>query len=141
MKKVLLKDLPIDEVVKKLQEGKTLKEKESDTYVKVVNGVICTFYENGDIGINDNIIFNIKDETSMYFEEPEEFKLEVGKRYRTRDERQAYIYRYDGFKFHGVIINSPSFFEWFENGTYNYNGKESTLDIISEWSDDDVAED
>lgn len=136
--KTYLKDLTPEEVIRRLKAGEVVNFEEHNTKIKMVEGILSSVFQDGTIRIN--ISLDLFDER-CYFEEPEELKIEVGKFYRTRDGSKAFIYQYDGFNFHGVIIDSPNFFEWFKNGTYNYNGKESPLDLISEWGNDDVAED
>lgn len=141
MKKIPLTDLQPNEIIKRLKAGEILKEFKSKTHIKVINDVICTFYENGDISINDNLIFNIKGESLMYFEEPEELKLEVGKCYRTRDERKAFVSCYiaDIDRYIGIICGDKSVITWSPKGLCSRDN--SDKDIVSEWSDDDVAKD
>lgn len=140
MKKIPLKDLQPNEIIRRLKAGEILKEFKSKNYVKVINDVICTFYENGDISINDNLIFNIKNEPLMYFEEPEELKLEVGKCYWTRDERKAFISCYiaDIDRYLGIICGEKSVRTWSHSGLCSRDN--SDKDLVSEWNDDDVEE-
>lgn len=70
----------------------------------------------------------------------DELKLEVGKCYKTRDGRKAFISFKTKDCFCGAVAESPDLFDWSENGKYMYKENEVGYDLISEWSDDDVAE-
>lgn len=82
MKKVYLKDLQLDEVIRRLKSGEILKNEQSKSQIKYIDGVLCRICENGTIEYNTNFwTCNI----AHYFEEPEELKLEVGKPYTARE--------------------------------------------------------
>lgn len=141
MKKVYLKDLQPDEIIRRLKAGEVFKEEKGNYEKKLIDGIICTIYANNKYIINDYLISN--DETS-YFEEQEELKLEVGKCYKTRDGRKAFIASKNNnsdYPFWGIIEGYTKGEIWQENGKYGALWKENRLDLISEWSDDDVAKD
>ena len=145
--KTYLKDLTPEEVIRRLKAGEVLIEDDSKTITKLVEGVWCTYCPDGSIWLNDG--FNLNEKQYNYFETPDELKLEVGKCYKTRDGRKAYIFikpiKYGIDYFEGVIIGELKHFTWTESGLYveqelNPEFKVlNNLDLISEWSDDDVA--
>ena len=140
MKKVYLKDLQPDEVIRRLKAGEVAKHTKGNYKKKLIDGFICTIFNSGRFVVNDYLV----NDESAYFEEPEKLKLEVGKCYRTRDGRKAFISSINNdseFPFRGIIIGFDSTAVWLENGKFNVYQSENDLDLISEWSDDDVAED
>ena len=75
-----------EEVIQALKEGKTIKTENGHTYELINNFIVQTFL--GKIrSINTTIFFD----TDYYIDEPEPLKLEVGKFYRTRDGRKAWV--------------------------------------------------
>lgn len=142
MTKTYLKDLKPDEVIRRLKAGEVLKDKDSKTIVKIVDGFICAFRSNGEFTINDGVFSDCDTRELQYFETPDELKLEVGKCYKTRDGRKAFVSYYDKNKneYLGCIQDEDVVVYWCENGLW-YENEESNEDLVSEWSDDDVAED
>lgn len=138
--KTYLKDLTLEEIIRRLKAGEVLKEDDSKTITKLVEGVWCTYYQNGSIGLNDNFILDSEAKQYNYFENPDELKLEVGKCYKTRDGRKAFISTQSmaDKKFLGVVVGCNSCWSWFNDGCYKIDKSESSFDLISEWSDDDV---
>lgn len=138
MKKVLLKDLQPDEVIRRLKAGEVVKDECSKEIIKMIEGILCSVSDLGNTRLN--ILLNPL-YPDYYFEEPEELKLEVGKCYRTKDGRKAFISSYNSSTkyFKGAVIDFLNLAVWTENGLYLY-ATESGLDLISEWSDDDVAD-
>ena len=138
--KTYLKDLTPEEVIRRLKTGEVLKEDDSKTITKLVDGVWCTYCQNGAIVLNDDFILDSDARQYNYFETPDELKLEVGKCYKTRDGRKAFVYKYDNPVFQGVLVESDGLLSWGKDGRV-FISREDDLDLISEWSDDDVAED
>lgn len=70
-------------------------------------------------------------------EEPHKMKIEVGKFYKTRDGRKAFVYRKYGTKFIFVIINNDSGeFSCNESGRpFDEMFYISDRDLIKEWKD------
>lgn len=139
--KTYLKDLTPEEVIRRLKAGEVLKEDDSKTITKLVEGVWCTYYQNGSIGLNDGFNLDSDARQYYYFETPDELKLEVGKCYKTRDGRKAFVSSImldSEFPFLGIIENCAKTENWLENGKFNIYQPENDLDLISEWSDDDV---
>ena len=143
MKKVYLKDLKPDEVIRRLKAGEVIKHTRGNYEKKLIDGFICTIFNSGRFVINDYLTNDyLTNNESACFEEPEEFKLEVGKCYRTRDGRKAFVSSYNSSTkyFRGAVIDFLNLAVWTEKGLY-LCATESGLDLISEWSDDNVAED
>lgn len=136
--KTYLKDLTPDEVIRKLKAGEVVNFESSKEKIKIIDGIISGFYPNGDTMLN--VSLDLTDDI-LYFETPDELKIEVGKCYRTRDGRKAFISYYEAStdKYYGIIYGENLMRSW------NPNGECLTVcenkDLISEWSDDDVAED
>lgn len=63
-------------------------------------------------------------------------KIEVGKSYRTRDGRKAYItHENDGVEFlYSARVDGRSGYTYTVRGNYDV-GRESKLDLIAEWRD------
>lgn len=109
---------------------------------KMIDGVLCGFFEDGDILYGAG--FDVSQDNGFYFEEPEQFKLEVGKCYRTRNGKKVFISGINSdndYPMFGIIKGFISPDRWLENGKFDISNTEHDLDLISEWSDDDVAED
>lgn len=135
MKKVYLKDLQPDEIIRRLKAGEVVKS--GSEIIKWIDGILCTLYNDGEITYNP--LISVSKNSSCYFEEPEELKLEVGKCYRTRDGRKAFISVVDDMYAYGIIEGNSVVTTWGHNGVCDTD--DDGGDIISEWSDDDVAED
>lgn len=137
--KTYLKDLTPDEVIRRLKAGEVIKHEKGNYEKKWIDGIICTIFNAGGFVINDCLGCD----ESAYFETPDELKLEVGKCYRTKDGRMAFISSYNSSTkyFKGAVIDFLNLAVWTENGLYLYTTEESNLDLISEWSDDDVEKD
>lgn len=63
--RIYLKDLTPEEIIKRLKRGEVIK-----TYyisIKMVDGIIIRFYDNGDYILNDNTYIDRTD-NSYYFE-------------------------------------------------------------------------
>ena len=139
MKKVYLKDLQPDEVIRRLRAGEVVKDEKIKEIIKMIEGILSFVSPFGNIRLN--IILNPLC-PDYYFEEPEKLKLEVGKCYRTRDGRKAFVSSYSSSSkyFRGAVIDFLNLSVWTEKGLYLY-ATESGLDLVSEWSDEDATED
>ncbi len=136
-----LNNLPTKEIIERLLAGKIAKNDLGRT-LYAINGVLCGSIPNEKTVIGACV--GVSDFENLYFEEPEKLKIEVGKCYKTRDGRKAFISSINNdseFPFRGIIIGFDSTDKWLENGKFNVYQSENDLDLISEWSDDDVAED
>lgn len=137
--KTYLKDLTPEEVIRRLKAGEEAKHEIVKGKYKVINDMLCSFWDNGDISYNAS--FYISPNDDYYFETPDELKLEVGKCYKTRDGRKAFISTQSmtDKKFLGVVVGCNSCWSWFNNGCFKIDKSESSFDLISEWSDDDLT--
>lgn len=136
--KTYLKDLTPEEVIRRLKAGEVIKNEQEKNIIKYIDDVLCNFCENGTVEYNTNFwICNC----SYYFETPDELKLEVGKCYKTRDGRKAFVYLEVGDYFSGVVEGDDKIYVWNEKGEYSNRAMECRLDLISEWSDDDAEKD
>lgn len=141
MGKTYLKDLKPDEVIRRLLAGEVLREDDSKIKIKLVEGMICTYFSNGSVLINDSVLFDDNNKEDFYFETTDELKLEVGKCYKTRDGRKAFVcyYNKEDNEYHGCILGSDTVVCWCENGLW-YENEENGPDLISEWRDDEEKE-
>lgn len=141
--KTYLKDLTPEEVIRRLKAGGVVKYPDSKLEIKMIDDVICRFSEHEIVyGTFLTVCTYGAGCSEYYFETPDELKLEVGKCYKTRDGRKAFVSSYNSSTKYcrGAVIDFLNLAVWTENGLYLY-ATESGLDLVSEWSDDDVAED
>lgn len=134
-----LNNLPTIEIIERLLAGKIAKNDLGRT-LYAINGVLCSSIPNEKTVIGACV--GVSDFENLYFEEPEELKLEVGKCYRTRDGRKAFISSYNSSTeyFRGAVIDFLNLAVWTKKGLYLYT-TEWDLDLVSEWRDDDVEKD
>lgn len=138
MTKTRLKDLTIEEITKRLQNGEVAKDGHGGEY-KCINGLFCYLLEYG----NENIYYTINTTLSsdciksFYFETPDPITIELYKPYKTRGGDKVVFFdngNIGKYPFSGVldcgVVNS-----WSEDGKYNIDG-ENDLDIVGEWTDD-----
>lgn len=130
MKKVYL-ETP-EAVIKALKEGKEVRDDNNYSF-KIVDGFIISTDEN-EFFVGDNISSGYK----PYILEEEPFKIEVGKFYKTRDGRKAFVCAntYTGLCW-VVIIDSSA------EGTFCYTvdgkfcpGEENEKDLVAPWEED-----
>ena len=75
-----------EEVIKALKEGKVVKSK--NVKYRLIDGIICSF--NKENGRKMWTVCNsISEYEKAYIDEPEPFKIEVGKWYETHDHQKA----------------------------------------------------
>lgn len=140
--KTYLKDLTIEEIIKRLKNGEVIKIEYNKGYYKMIDGIICRFYEDGDVGVGDMFYKKPKD---AYFETEEPFEIKETGFYKTRDGSKVYISWIKYYNDNGMCSSSDEFvcYGIFENGdnvfTWNIFGKSNSnsdkLDIISKWED------
>lgn len=135
--KTYLKDLTPEEVIRRFKAGEVAKNSLNQE-VFIIDGVFCERVKDNKFNINISL-FHCE---NFYFETPDELKPEVGKCYKTRDGRKAfisYVAKDDEMCF-GCIQDDNTVTSWHKNGSF-FAEEIDNLDLISEWSDDDVAED
>ena len=130
--KTYLKDLTPEEIIKRLKNGESVKVDCYDCedriiYIKMIDGIICRFFDDGDIMIGTG--FGIE---NCYFETEEHFEIKETGLYVTRDGIEAYISKIDKDYVYGVINNNNLMNIWHKNGMLDL-GEENDLDIISKW--------
>ena len=126
-----------EETVKALKSGKEviIGSHFGRTYkYKLIDGVICSWA--GDCWILNDCL---RSADKAYIDESEQFKLEVGKFYKTRNGRKAFVYaKTDTEPYHcwAVIIDSSDVgtFCCTANGVYTVN-KESEKDLVAPWEE------
>lgn len=135
--KTYLKDLSPEEVIRRLKAGEVVKCEKTNFVYKVIDDLPCIIYDDGEVVYNASL--TICKNGPFYFDTPDELKLEVGKCYRTRDGRKAFISCKifdDEFPFLGIVTDCASTETWLENGKFNVYQQENQLDLISEWTDE-----
>ena len=139
--KTYLKDLTPEEVIRRLKAGEVVKCETDECepmegQYKMIDGVICGFFEDGDILYGSGI--SVSQDNGFYFETPDELKLEVGKCYKTRDGRKSFVsFKNSDAYFRGTVVGDFEYISWQENGKHDYSTNGHPLDLISEWSDED----
>lgn len=122
-----------EEVVQALKDGKVV-ESEGYSY-KLVNGVICSFYKQGYYKWNVGGAIFQSDEP--YIDEPESLKLEVGKFYKTRDGKKAFVYGKIGieypYPFYVALIGKLDTYN--VNAEGKYTDDKHPLDLIALWEE------
>jgi hypothetical protein len=122
----------VEEVIKELKdEGKIFDGENSDKCYKMVNGIICTIYTNGDINFNTSI-FITKDKNRYYTEEQEPLKFEVNKPYKTRENLKVFLNEINEKNGHMHFINADDSYWTNEKGKYD-NNEITKADIIGVW--------
>lgn len=127
MKKYL--DTP-EEVIKALKEGKDVRSGTGCCY-KMIDGVICVIGRSGwCIGTH------INDAENPYIEEVEPLKIEVGKFYRTKDNKKAYVYfGYGNGLFRVVCDGWTHSYCIDDKGEYSNYPKADKLNLVSPWEE------
>lgn len=127
MKKYL--DTP-EEVIKALKEGKEVKAGGSYRY-KMIDGVVCSLFDKGWV-----IGSAIDDDEEPYIEEAEPLKIEVGKFYRTKGDKKAYVYhQYGNGLFRAVCDGWTNSYCIDDKGEYSNYPKADNLNLVSPWEE------
>lgn len=122
-----------EQVVQALKEGKTVKSDYGYAYELKDNFIIQTFKEKIK-SINTTIYFD----EDYYIEKPEPLKLEVGKFYKTRSGKKAFVYTRSSspysYPFYVVIIGKIDTYCCTVDGKYSTN-EESAKDLVAPWEE------
>ena len=129
--KTYLKDLTLEEIIKRLKNGEVVKINNSKNYYKMIDGFLCYIGEFGSI-INDSIIIN---EGYEYFETEEPLIFEQGKFYKTREGKKAYISKITATYIYGIVTEKTSSETWKLDGTHWNKENPHKNDLISKWED------
>ena len=131
MKKVYL-ETP-EAVIKALKEGKVIKDDNGYSY-KLVDGFIVSTYKNSFI-VGDNI-FNIDNHPYILEEEP--LKIEVGKFYKTRDGRKAWVVsrqQDEHYPYIIAILDEVDAYAVTKDGRF-YDDRPYSFDLVGQWNGD-----
>ena len=121
----------VEEVVKTLEERKSLKDEQYGNTYKLVDSLIYCYSQSGSIYINDVIAF---DKNNVYTEEPEQLKFEINRAYKVECGKKVFIE--SDFK------DDKNYRVFFENGFYfiDYNGKNclgnTKWNIVGYWEEE-----
>ena len=130
MKKVYL-ETP-EAVIKALKDGKEVRDKYG-SICKLVDGIIISklnnFFEIGK---------PIRSVNKPYILEEEPLKIEVGKFYKTRDGRKAFVYAKIGIDcpYHFCVVKAGKLDAYNVNEEGKQAADEQPLDLIAPWKDD-----
>lgn len=121
-----------EEVIKALKEGKEVMNT-CWTY-KLVDGFILY------TGVEDNtkwaICSTIGCGEKLYIEEAEPLKIEVGKFYRTKGNKKAYVYfQYGNGLFRTVCEDCTNSYCIDDKGEYSNYPKADKLNLVSPWEE------
>lgn len=124
----------VEEVVKALKEGKKVKDEENEDVYQMVDGIIYGNYNNGEVVINDSIVFT---KTNLSTEEPELLKFEVNRAYKTRDDSKVFLFKIKTFgAYEYYFIGDYGVKFWVDiEGKFKEN-QESPFDIVGYWEEE-----
>ena len=131
MKKVYL-ETP-EAVIKALKEGKVIKDDNGYSY-KLVDGFIVSTYKNHFI-VGDNI-FNIDNHPYILEEEP--LKIEVGKFYKTKNGRKAWVVsrqQDEHYPYIIAILDEVDAYAVTKDGRF-YDDRPYSFDLVGQWDGD-----
>jgi hypothetical protein len=119
-----------EEVIKALKEGKNVKSETGCCY-KMIDGVISVSGRNGwCIGTH------INDAERPHIEEVAPLKIEVGKFYKTKGNKKAYVYLdYGNGLFRAVCDCYTNSYCIDDKGEYTSYPKVDKLNIVSLWEE------
>lgn len=121
-----------EEVTQALREGKTVQTNEME--YGIINNLIVGFDKIvREISINPAIRLS----ENPYIDEPELLKLEVGKFYKTRDGRKAWVVsRQQGayYAYNIAVLGNVCVYTVNENGTFCDN-RPSPEDLVASWEE------
>ena len=123
-----------EEVIKALKEGKTIKSVNKYEYVLKDGFILERNFGNLE-SINTTLFFEVN---RYYIEEQEPLKLEVGKFYKTRDGRKAWIieksHNWDAYPFIVATPKEPGFYYVAKDGRRFIDDVDGT-DLVAPWED------
>ena len=131
MKKVYL-ETP-EAVIKALKEGKVIKDDNGYSY-KLVDGFIVLTYKNSFI-VGENV-GNIDNQAYILEEEP--LKVEVGKFYKTRDGRKAWVVsrqQDEHYPYIIAILDEVDAYAVTKDGRF-YDDRSHSFDLVGQWDGD-----
>lgn len=124
-----------EEVVQALKEGKTV---EINMMYYVLKDGLLTCYAKNKTGSLWSVNPAIYDTERPYVEEPKQLKLEVGKFYKTRDGRKAWIIEdsldWGAFPFRVATQGEPGSYYVAKDGI-RFPGDTNGTDLVAPWED------
>ena len=137
--KTYLKDLAPEEIIKRLKNGEILHPVNPDFYIKMIDGVLCEFYNNELKFINVQVGSVYRPDSNegydFYFETEEPFEIKETGLYKTICGKKVFVSQIaDDTTVFGMIEGFSSRDVWDIKGKYMGN-QETILDIISKWED------
>lgn len=125
--KEYIKDLTVETVISRLKQGEVLTD--GRRHVECIDGMIVLKCEK-DWVINYSIS---KEFDELYFDRPApELKLEIGKFYKTRDGKKAYVFAVNSEGKYNVAIEGEGAYSVFAGGYYSEE-EETDGDLIGLW--------
>lgn len=121
-----------EEVTAALKEGKVVLDRTGNKY-KSINGFIVVSYISGGWGV-DPFIGN---QESLYVEEPKPLKLEVGKFYKTRDGRKAWVvsrHQDEHFPYIIAVLGKVDAYAVTKDGRF-YDDRPYEFDLVAPWEE------
>ena len=130
MKKVYL-ETP-EAVIKALKEGKEIKDQYNNSF-KIVDGFIVATYDD-----DFYIGYPIAELDKPYILEEEPLKIEVGKFYKTRDGRKAWVVsrqQDEHYPYIIAILDEVDAYAVTKDGRF-YDDRPYSFDLVGQWDGD-----
>lgn len=121
-----------EEVTSALKEGKVVLDRTGTKY-KSINGFIVVSYISGGWGIDPFIGSN----EGLYVDEPKQLKLEVGKFYKTRDGRKAWVvsrHQDEHFPYIIAVLGKVDAYAVTKDGRF-YDDRPYEFDLVAPWEE------
>lgn len=121
-----------EEVTAALKEGKVVLDRTGNKY-KSINGFIVVSYISGGWGVDPFIGSN----EGLYVEEPKPLKLEVGKFYKTRDGRKAWVvsrHQDEHFPYIIAVLGKVDAYAVTKDGRF-YDDRPYEFDLVAPWEE------
>lgn len=118
-----------EEVIDALHEGKTVFGWD-ETY-RLYKGLVVGELKGGNYVINSSIC----KQENLYIEEPEPFKIEVGKFYKTRGGNKARCFSITPKEASFTVDGAHGTIETYPGGLVSIDGSKDPCDIIGPWED------
>lgn len=123
-----------EEVIKALKEGKTIKSVNKYEYVLKDGFILERNFGNLE-SINTTLFFEVN---RYYIEEQEPLKLKVGKFYKTRDGRKAFIFtKIDNaqYPFAFIVVDGDFNSKSCTVTGFHFDTKQDQLDLVAPWEE------
>lgn len=141
-KRLWIKDLPIQEVSRRLKGGENVYHDQDEGFIAIVDGLLMK-WKNGE-AVEINSTFRPQN-PHLYFLDEELFQLEVGKEYETKSGNKAIITFDSGemdYPYRGTIIGFPHLCRWDADGKIEIKAECSAeFDIVGIWKEKGEKED